>query len=387
MDRIAIPEREDWKATAEQNGFSFHSLDGDPYWDESLCYKFSLRQIEDDLEDPVEELEQFCFEVVERAVNDEEVLKKLAVPELFWQPIADSWADRERNLYGRMDFVYDGQSPAKLLEYNADTPTSLFEASIFQWVWLEQAMERGIIPPGCDQFNSLHERLQESLSNMGIPGRLHFACAKDSTEDRATVAYLEDVATQAGLETRFLYMEDLGLSPDRRFTDTEDEAVTTLFKLYPWEWMMAEDFGAQIPDSGCTFIEPLWKSLLSNKGLLPLLWEMYEGHPNLLPAYFEGDPRAADLGGTFVKKPLFSREGWDITLVEDGAVPHTPKVGPYGEEGFVLQAYHPLPDFDGFRPVCGVWLVASQAAGMGMREDNNWVTSDDARFVPHVIAD
>ncbi|GAB6053236.1 glutathionylspermidine synthase family protein [Magnetospira thiophila] len=305
---------------------------------------------------------------------------------MFWQPIAESWRTQQRNLYGRMDFVYDGTGPAKLLEYNADTPTALYESAVFQWVWLEQALERGIIPPGCDQFNSLHERLVEALALMGIAGPLHLTCARDSIEDRSTVSYLEDCAAQAGLENRFLFIDEIGLSPDGRFTDSEDTAISTLFKLYPWEWLLREDFGPHIPGSGCTFIEPLWKALLSNKGLMPLLWEMFEGHPNLLPSYFEGDPRAAALGQTYIRKPLLSREGWDISLIENGAPPQTPKIGPYGDEGFILQAYQPLPDFDGHRPVCGVWLIASQAAGLGLREDRSWITGNDARFVPHVIA-
>jgi glutathionylspermidine synthase len=109
-------------------------------------YRFTLRQIEDDLEDPAEEIEKMCFAVVERAVNDEEVLCRLAIPEPFWNHVAETWRRRGRNLYGRVDFSYDGHGPAKLLEYNADTPTTLYESSIFQWTWLEQAMERGLIP-------------------------------------------------------------------------------------------------------------------------------------------------------------------------------------------------------------------------------------------------
>ena len=63
--------------------------------------------------------------------------------------------------------VFDGTGPAKLLEYNADTPTSMFEAAVFQWTWLEQAIERNIIPKRADQFNSIHERLIEAWKKLG----------------------------------------------------------------------------------------------------------------------------------------------------------------------------------------------------------------------------
>ena len=54
MQRVPVAPRDDWKDTAIQHGFDFHSIDGDPYWDESAYYQFTLKQIENDLEDPVE---------------------------------------------------------------------------------------------------------------------------------------------------------------------------------------------------------------------------------------------------------------------------------------------------------------------------------------------
>lgn len=385
MERIPVEPREDWRETAEAHGFQFHTPDDERYWDESLYYRFTLEQIENDLEDPTEEIEQLCFQVVERALSDESVLKRLGIPEKFWDYVADSWRNQERNLYGRMDFAYDGTGPAKLFEYNADTPTSLYESAIFQWVWLEQAIERGLIPDGSDQFNSLHEALTQSWANMGIDGTLHLACCKDTEEDEGTIEYLADCARQGGLETRLIYIEDIGISTDGRFTDLQDTPIDTMFKLYPWEWLMADDFGAHIPTSGTRFIEPGWKALLSNKGLLPLLWEMFEGHPNLLPAYFDGDPAASALDGDFVRKPLFSREGANVEIFQDGE--RTISVdGDYGAEGHIVQALHPLPDFGDNYPMIGSWLVASQPCGMCIREDSTLVTGDDARFVPHIIA-
>lgn len=324
MQRIPVAERDDWRETAREHGFEFHTFDDGAYWDESAYYRFTLAEIEDDLEEPTEEIEKMCFAVVERAIADDEVLRRLAIPEPFWDHIAESWHRQDRNLYGRLDFSYSGQetskTPAKLLEYNADTPTTLYESSIFQWTWLEQAMESGLIPQGCDQFNSLHERLVDALGRFGIFGTLHLACARDSAEDKATVEYVEDCARQAGLETQFIYMEDIGIDREGRFTDLDDMLIGTLFKLYPWEWIMAEEFGSRVPTSGTRFIEPTWKAVLSNKGALALLWEMFEGHPNLLPTYFADDPRAAALDGPFVRKPLLSREGSNVVIVGEGAM-------------------------------------------------------------------
>ena len=386
MRRISTRERPGWRKLADELGFIFHTQDGDPYWDESAYYQFTLRQIEEDLEDVTEEIEGLCLELVERAMGDEEMLRRLRIPEYAWDMVRDSWRLGEKNLYGRIDLAYDGTGPAKLYEYNADTPTSLYEAAFFQWVWLEEAMEQGIVPTGSDQFNIIHEHLIEAFATLGVEGTLHCACAQDCEEDRATVAYIEDCAHQAGLATKFIFVEDIGIDAGEQFNDLDDEAIRYLFKLYPWEWLMDEEFGRLIPDCDTQFIEPAWKSLLSNKGILPLLWEAFPGHPNLLPACFEDDPKAADLGGDFVRKPLFSREGSNIS-VSVGGSEELAVDGPYGAEGHILQAYHPAPRFDGNYTVIGSWLVASQPSGMGIREDTTLVTRDLSRFLPHIIRD
>lgn len=386
MFRIAVEERSDWKKLAEEVGFRFHTIDGEPYWDESACYRFSLDQIENDIEDPSAELEQMCFQVVDRVVQDESLLQKLAIPQFYWDYVRQSWLNREKNLYGRMDFSYDGKSPAKLLEYNADTPTSLYETAAFQWVWMEQAMEQGLIPPDCDQFNSVHEALIGAFSNMDVNTPLHLASCQGSLEDEGTVLYLEECATQAGLNTHFIHMEEIGIDPQGRLTDLEDNVIETLFKLYPWEWMMQDEFGAHMPASNTTFIEPAWKTILSNKGVLPLLWEMFKNHPNLLPAFFADDPQAGDVGDAYVRKPLFSREGANVSIHENGKMAEE-IAGPYGAEGMIVQSLHPLPVFDGNHTVIGSWLVASQPCGIGIREDVSPITKDSSRFLPHVIRD
>ena len=386
MQRIPVTERPDLARAAAAHGMEFHAGDGVPGWDESAYYQFTPRRIEEDLERPAEEIERLCFDVVERAVNDEDVLRRLGIPEHFWDYVADSWRNGEKNLYGRMDFSYDGDGPAKLLEYNADTPTALYETAIFQWEWLEQASEIGLIPEGCDQFNDLHESIVQTFPLLGIEGVSHFACNQDIEDDKGTLEYLEECAREAGLETRFLAMEDIGIDDQGRFTDLDDNVVTTLIKLYPWEWIMDEEFGRKVPASSVRFIEPPWKAVLSNKGMLPLLWEMFEGHPNLLPTFFEGDPGAAALADTYVRKPLLSRQGANIEIIVDGKTLSRTD-GPYGQEGHIVQAFHPLPEFSANYALIGFWLTASKASGMCIREDRTLVTGKDSRCVPHVILD
>ena len=387
MRRLVIPARADWRAEADRVGFTFHtSEDGKPYWDESACYAFTLRQIEDAIEAPTQQLLDMCYQAVDYVLAREALLKRLRIPQFLWDTIRASWRRHDRDLYGRFDLCYGGKAPVKLYEFNADTPTGLFEAAVFQWLWLEAARASGAVAATADQFNSLHERLIDAWRRFGI-GRdtLHVTCARDSEEDRVTVDYLRDCAEQAGLATKFLYVDEIGITADDRFTDLEDMLITALFKLYPWEWLAAESFGHALARDGTRVIEPVWKMILANKGLLAVLWEMFPEHPLLLPTFFENDAKAESLGAHYVRKPLLGREGANVEIVGGAAATRVP--GPYGEEGFVRQALAPLPDFAGNRPVLGSWVVAGQAAGMGIREERADVTSNTARFLPHIIID
>jgi len=388
MQRIPITERPNLADAAAEHELEYIPGVGIAGWDESAFYQLKPRQIEQDIVGPAEELEGLCLQIVDRAVNNEEVLHRLGIAEHFWDYIAASWRKGEKNLYGRMDLSYDGEEPAKLLEYNADTPTALYESAVFQWEWLEQATELKLIPEGCDQLNDVHESIVQALPQLGIEGPAHFACNHDIEDDKGTLDYLEECAREAGLKTCSLAMEDIGLDGEGRFADLDNSVITTLVKLYPWEWLMAEEFGRHIPSSGTQFIEPPWKAILSNKGLLPLLWGMFEGHPNLLPAYFEDDPAAAAFGnaGSYVRKPLLSRQGANIEIVHKGKTLFQSD-GPYGNDAHIIQGFQPLPDFNGAYTLLGCWLVASKAVGLCIREDKTLVTGKDARFVPHAILD
>ena len=385
MQRITCPERDDWQQTAEACGFDFHTIDGERYWDERGYYAFTLEEIEAKIETPTGEIDAMCLELAGRAVDDEQILARLKIPQAFWALISTSWHKDEPSLYGRLDLFFDGNGPAKLLEYNADTPTSIFEAAVFQWTWIEQAIDRAIIPKAADQYNSIHEGLIEAWKKVGRSRRLHLTGLTESSEDYGTLAYLEDAATQAGLATTIIDIADVGWRDGSGgFVDLDNREIELAFKLYPWEWMFHDAFGAKLAEAPTRWIEPPWKAVLSNKGILPLLWEMFPGHPNLLPAFFEDDPRAEELGTSYVRKPLYSREGANVTLVS-GGVPFASQEGSYGSEGFIRQALAPLRDFNGQYPVIGSWLVDHAPCGLSVREDSGPITGNNSRFLPHAI--
>jgi glutathionylspermidine synthase len=384
MNRIAISPRHDWQARVEDVGLSFHTPGGQKYWDESVYYQLTAAEV-DTLEKAANDLHTMCIGAAQKVI-DHNLFAQLGIPGEAVPFINRSWERDDFSLYGRFDFIFDGKAPPKMLEYNADTPTALVEAAVAQWYWLQDVSRQS------DQFNSIHEKLLAAWKQFAArnAGTVYFGGVKDCPEDRQTLLYLQDTCHQAGPPSGQLFIEDLGYDPeDRQFVDLENQPVRNYFKLYPWEWMWHEVFAPYLKFEPCNFIEPMWKMLLSNKGLLPILWELFPEHPNLLPAYFTEEelaacPLASVSKDGCVKKPKLSREGANISVLRAGGpVEATP--GDYGEEGYVFQAMAPEAQFDGNHAVMGVWIVNHEACGLGIREDTSLITGNLSRFVPHLF--
>jgi glutathionylspermidine synthase len=375
MERIKTTPRNNWQKEVEKLGFGFHSTNI-PYWDESVYYRFSVNEI-DQIERATAELWDMCLAAVQYVI-DQKLYAKFHIPEWIVPHLENSWNNDHPAIYGRFDLAYkDGQ--LKLLEFNADTPTSLYEAGIVQWFWLQD------FDKSKDQFNSIHEKLIAYwgvLKNYLHPGKLHFTCVKQSLEDLTTTEYLRDCAIQAKLDTQLVFIDDLGWDSNKQvFVDLEDEEIKNIFKLYPYEWLLNENFGKNIIEdrNNTLWIEPFWKMILSNKAILPILWQLYPYHPYLLKAYFDqGDLQ------DYAKKPILSREGANIELHKAGIALEQTN-GEYGTEGYIYQELFELPNFEGNYPLIGSWVIGQQPAGIGLREANRLITDNKSRFVPHLI--
>lgn len=382
MKRITVAPRPDWQSEMARIGFNYHSIDGN-YWQEDACYVFTESQI-DLLEDATNALHHMYVQAVAHVVKTGDYAR-LGIDDIAAKQIEDSFGRQAPSLYGRFDLCFDGINPPKLYEYNADTPTALFEASVAQWYWLQA---QGGILRGADQFNNIHERLLvefESLKPMLGYDTLYLTAVSDSIEDLTTTQYLQDVAIQAGLQTDYIDIGNIGYRmSDGQFTDLNNNIIRHLFKLYPWEWLLAEEFGQHIASSNIHLIEPAYKLLMSNKALLTVLWEMFPNHPNLLAASLNPN----DISTNVVKKPFFSREGANISLTHANQTLSTH--GQYGQEGYVYQESKPLPKFSNNQgqdvfAVIGSWIVGHSAAGIGIREDSTLITKDTSLFVPHAF--
>jgi glutathionylspermidine synthase len=375
MKRINIQPRNNWQQVVEQLGFGFHTTNV-PYWDESAYYSFAVDEIFK-IEKATAALWTMCLRAVQY-VFDHSLYDNFHIPEQFVPYLKRTWEQDLPSIYGRFDLCYKDDQ-IKLLEFNADTPTSLYEAGIVQWFWLQD------FDNSKDQFNSIHENLiqyWQYLAPYLNPAPLHFSCVKETLEDLTNLEYLRDCAIQGGLQTKLVYIDDIGWDQEQNiFVDLENQPIKNLFKLYPWEWLVKEEFGKNllVDEKQPLLVEPAWKMILSNKAILPLLWQLYPDHPNLLPAFFE-----SGMLSNYARKPILSREGANIELVYDNKLIYSTQ-GEYGHEGHIYQELFELPDFQGNYPVIGSWIIGQQPAGIGIRESSVLVTDNLSRFVPHLI--
>jgi glutathionylspermidine synthase len=386
--RISLPVRPDWREKVEARGLTWHTgADGTPYWDESAYWLFSEAEI-DRIEAATTTLYDMCLEAVGHVIDQKQL------PSFGYDPttvalIEQSWSRRswQPTLYARFDLAYDGQN-IKLLELNGDTPTSLVEAAVVQWWWLEERFPDG------DQYNSIHEKLVAALDlyrkSAGAAEMLHLTCVTPHLEDQGTIDYIAAAAADAGVETRFVALGDIGLRSAggvEQFVDLADEPIEFLFKLVPWEWLLADPFGQALARETAAerirLIEPAWKMAASNKLLLVTLKDLFPDSEYLLDATTSAEVAAGY--GDYVSKPVRGREGANVTLVEAGrTVAATP--GAYDDDLFVYQRRAELMQADGAYAVLGSWVVNRQACGLGVRESSGPITNNFARFVPHVMS-
>jgi len=386
MQRIFLTPREGWQQKVESQGLIFHTLDnGQPYWDESAAYQFTAAEI-DTLEAAGNTLQEMCLAAAQHII-DEKRYAELDIPEQAIEAIEWAWNNEPPALYGRFDLVWAGArsgNAPKLLEYNADTPTSLLEAAVIQWNWLDD-MPHSLVSAKPDQFNSIHEKLIAKWKDIDpyLSKPIYFA-ALDNPEDQLTVTYLRDTAQQAGLDTIQMFLQEIGWNDDQQmFLDPDEHPMFSIFKLYPWEAMLQEEFGPHAIDTypSTRWIEPIWKMLLSNKGILPILWQLYPNHELLLESHFAGEGDAPGTMRNYVRKPLMSREGANITLIRDNDTIAT-TAGPY-DGPQIVQALAPDAIFDHRHTVLGLWMIDQDCCGLGVRESFSPITDNLSSFVPH----
>ncbi|WP_424814730.1 glutathionylspermidine synthase family protein [Roseococcus sp. YIM B11640] len=386
MQRIEAPARPDWRAKLEEVGLTYHSdgqepqpgTDGGLWWHEASHWRLTSAEV-DLLDDATAELHARCLDAVDHLVNrDPAALREaFALPEWFADYLQRSWRRGDPSLMGRFDLAFDDQAGAvKMLEYNADTPTLAIETAVAQWFWLQDTH------PDADQFNSLHEKLLDRFRTLApLIGAqvLHFAAFEESAEEWAHATYFRDLAGQAGIRTIGIDINAIGWN-GQHFLDQAGRRIAFLHKLYPWEWARQDEFGPHLAGDSCGVLEPPWKAVLSDKAILPVLWKLFPGHPNLLEAV----PGQVALAGACVHKPCLGREGSNIAMLRNGqSIASTG--GPYAPEHarFVTQAMARLPQQDGWNAVIGSWIAGDQPAGIIIRESRDAIMRDTSRVVPH----
>lgn len=373
MERVFVAPRPGYREKIEALGFDFH---GD-YWREEACYRLSSNEVEM-LETATAEAYRMYCDAVEYILNDQpEFMERiLQLPPEICERIRRSWDEDELSLYGRFDFLVDKSGVPRILEFNADTPTSLLEASVIQWQWKEDLF------PASDQYNGIHEGLVQSWKDMFPAGsEIHFAGALDDHEDTGTLQYLASTAMEAGFSTRVLDMNSLDLR-DGCFYDPSGERVKRCFKLYPWEWMVDESADGCLAD--VQWVEPVWKLLMSNKAILKVLFDLFPDSPYVLPCYLSRPE-----SGLFCKKPVYSREGHNVSVLEirnwEERVRLAETEGDYNQGAYVYQEYVEPTAYSGRYPVIGSWVVGGEPAGIGIRENRTEITGNLSEFVSHII--
>jgi glutathionylspermidine synthase len=319
---------------------------------------------------------------------------EIGIPFNLIDVIKESWEnDVHWHLYGRFDLAggVNGKD-IKLLEFNADTPTALFETAIIQWAMLKQnGLEES------SQFNTLYESLVDNFKRLvtleedvsSFEDRYDgwnflFTSIKDNEEEENTVKLLQYIANDAGFNTQFAYIDDIEFSSEEGVF-YNDENYELWFKLIPWEDIALEESDLAmlltniIKNQKAIIFNPAYTLLFQSKGLLKILWDLYPNHPLLLETSFE--PLANQKQ---VEKPIFGREGGSVSIIDEYNQKVEFEDGEYDNHKMVYQVYTDLAtDSKGNSYQAGVFY-AYEACGLGFRKGGK-ILNNMSKFVGHMV--
>jgi glutathionylspermidine synthase len=375
------------EARLRELGMLAPNQEGAPWWVTDAAYVIDAGLVERVFA-AASGIQQRCYAAVEAIVTSGDYSYFGINGMAMRTAIARSWAAKDSPLHGRMDFSFAPDGTPMLLDYEADSPFGLAEASHVQWAWFE-AWQAADGQASDSQENLIHETFTAHLPRAALPPRFAIAVGGATlpdgrpadTGERFDAEFIAEMATAAGLQPRLCSIGQIGWDPDAKcFTDDTDAALQMLLKIYPWDWMEDEPNVDVLPECRTRVLPGAWTRLLADKTMMALLWHQAPGAPNLLPTFLD---RPAE--GAMVAKP---RRGWDGEHVylpgqAPGAVPEA-EMGP-----LLYQAHCPLPVFASAEgPVhanLSVWMVGGTPAGIAFRESRGPVTGPAARFVPHIL--
>lgn len=373
----------------ESIGFSWHTdSDGSDYIsDELVCVNSNEANAYYEAANELYDM----FIAAAQNVIDNDRFDELAIPFNLRDIIKISWENEVHwHLYGRFDFAggIDGK-PIKLLEFNADTPTMLFESAILQWALLKQNNmdERS-------QFNNIYEALMDNFKRLitlnDDPSsfeeyyqgwKILFSSIANNQEEILTTKLLEHIAKEAGFHTHFAYVDEVEFNENEGiFKDGQNYEYW--FKLIPWEDIAIEEgelaalLTQIMKNQKAIILNPAYTLLFQSKGIMKILWELYPNHPLLLET--KDKPLS---GKSYVKKPIFGREGANVSIIKNDEV-ICENQGPY-QNNFIYQEFVELNEYNKEYYQAGVFF-AYEGCGLGFRK-GSMILDNTSKFVGHII--
>ena len=365
MKLLKLEERLGWEQAMMDLGFVYHSFD-EAYWMDQLGLELTYKEW-NAIGQASLEVHAMGMDMIGDVVKSG-CFEPWKFSDLACQLVTESWNRGDPSLYGRFDFTFSPEGFAKVYEYNADTPTSIMEASLAQSNWAQARH----LQSSC----FLEEKMPLAFAKLASLGASKMAIAGLSTsvEDTANLFPMVQWARMAGIDAQWCSIETMQFMYATQQHGFDGEGLEWIFKLYPWEFFV-KDNAQFLKKTKTRFIEPAWKMLLSTKAFMAEVWKRHPGHPNLLATYYEGE-EGPGLEQGYVRKPLLSREGANVEIIKDNVFLQK-EIGPYGKEGFVKQEYCAMPEPEkSKRFTIGGWIAGDQFAGTCARYTDDHVVTN-----------
>jgi len=343
-----------------------------------------------------------CFKMVDDAteyVIKNDLYHKLGIPDYMKGMIDHTYYNYKihPHMLGRFDFAGGlDDIPIKLIEFNADTPFTLFESGPLQYTIAKHYNHN----PDVNQYNTLYEALEEYfhyLSNIKKDIYPVFVSA-NANEDKFNLDVIKySCENMAMFNNPSITWEEFGIDELKGFSRIKDDNIVDsyncLVKMVPWDMILSldENMSREIIKTMERFLHeydydiivcnPLYSLVYQSKGLLPILSELYPNSPYLLKSEFYNND---EVDNCFLK-PVFGREGQSIIKVVNGQ--KTKIDGYYDDNIYISQEIAHFARHKDKIYQAGVFVSMEEPCCISFRRSKSDIITCNSEICGHIISE
>lgn len=349
-----------------------------------------------------EELHRVFVNATEHVLKDKSLYSKFNINKENWKMIGDNFQRTKNNyFYGRMDIGFNFDfSQIKIFEYNTGLCGDIYDTSEYQNKVFDYFVKQNpnqiknksqiinSISSGHGLLKKVGERW-EILSKNCKNKTIYFIYDETDREEKLVLSSIFKGLKTKGIpyklfsDRKCLIKSEKGLLYDK----ITNEKIDILYKTHPWysiyrnlknlkEGKKARgDFYEFFLNKKTKIVEPMWKTVMGNKALLPYVYSLHKDCKYLIPSSFDPFDECFGDDEYIIEKGLMGRGSMMTKKVKRSEITKkNPNViyQKIFKENYVDNNYY----------IMGSWIVGDKFSGMFVKQSNTMINEYSCNVIP-----